>query len=84
MCLLMAVPPSEREVASKMLRAVSRESQREPSSGRPSSASKRDRDPASMAASKSTGRTRVKSANMSSKDRREMEKVHTMFDMIAK
>ena len=78
------VVPSEREVASKMLRAVSRESQREPLSGRPSSASKRDRDPAGAAASKSTGRVRVKSANLSSKDRREVAKVHTMFDQMAK
>ena len=80
----MAVCPSDREVASKMLRAVSREAQREPDAGRPTSASRRDRDPAGAAASKSTGRTRVDAANLSSKDRKEAEKVHSMFDKMAK
>jgi hypothetical protein len=83
---LQSANPKEREVASRMLRAISRQGEREqPPAERPPSrpSSGRSKDPASVAAKRSTSKDRVNSAGLS-RNRKEVNEVHDMFEKMAK
>ena len=68
-----------------MLRAISRQGDREPPMDRPLQrpSSAKSRDPASIAANRSTSKERVNSASVS-KNRKEVHQVHDMFEKMAK